>query len=335
MSRGFLLIDANNIGNAAQNTQVLKAAGEETQAIYGTLRAIRMAAMAYPQLVPLVLWDGISWRTAAFPEYKANREKDASKPLKDYEIRQQRNREEYRRQKKHIMRGLKLLGVRQMLAHNLEADDLAGMLVSRYAPQGKKVLMISGDQDWLQLVGPGVGWFDPVQDKRVTITNFSDKVGYSRTVKNKETGAEHQEWRGCPSPAAYLDVKCLMGDSGDNIPGVGGIGEKGAHELLIQFGSVAEFMNRANLEALALPKKVADFAASEEKWGIYLRNRMLMDLRSKHIPAPVNLKITHEPINGEAFNDFCDEFAFHSIQRDYAAWLEPFTSVNFDTRSAA
>jgi 5'-3' exonuclease len=335
MSKGFLLIDGNNIGNAAQNSKVLKVGDTEVQSVYHSLRAIRAAVAAYPALTPIVLWDGRSWRHGRFPEYKANREKDTDKPLKDYEIKQQHNRDTWKAMKKHVIRGLKLIGVRQMMALNLEADDLVGILVNRYAPQGKKILMITGDQDWLQLVRPGVGWFDPIQDKRITAMNFSEKVGYSKTVKNKELGTEHEEWRGCPSPAAYLDVKCLMGDTGDNIPGVGGIGEKGAYELVLQFGSVANFFNQANLEGVKLPKKLSDFATDETKIARFQLNQVLMDLSHKEIPAPIDLKVTHQAPDDEAFSTFCEEFMFASILKNLPAWLEPFGSVNSDLPARA
>lgn len=303
MKNGFIVIDGNNIAYAANATRKLHAGALETQGIYGFLRAVRAAIAAYPMLKPIVLWDGRSWRYEAFPGYKAKREKPPETKSKQLMAD---NRQSMKEQKPYIRRGLLSLGVTQMVALNLEADDLAGILVRRFQPQGKKILLLSGDKDWIQLVGPGVGWMDPINDIRITTSSIEEKLG----VKTA------RQW---------LDVKALMGDSSDEIPGVGGIGDKGAKELVTSFGSVASFLNQAMDGSLPeLPKKFRDFAESPEKQEIFYRNLKLMDLSSPEIPAPLGLKVEKGELALDDFAGLCEELIFHSIVSNLNNWCEPF-----------
>jgi len=303
MKNGYIVIDGNNIAFAANSTRKLHAGMLETQGVYGFLRAIRAAVMAYPMLKPILLWDGRSWRYDAFPAYKAKREKP---PETKSEQAMADNRASMREQKPFIRRALLSLGVTQMVALNLEADDLAGILTRRYPPQGKKVLLLSGDKDWIQLIGKGVGWMDPINDLRITVSTLEEKLG----VK---------------TPRQWLEVKALMGDSSDEIPGVGGIGDKGAKELIATYGSVTSFLNQAMDGSLPdLPKKFRDFAESPEKQEIFHRNMKLMDLASPEIPAPLGLKIEKGALNIDAFAGLCEELAFNSIISNLNAWTEPF-----------
>lgn len=310
MTRGYLLIDGSNIGYAAAAKTELKVGEQHTGAIYGMLRTIRPMIATFSMLAPIVLWDGASWRKKFFAEYKSNRDTDA--PRNKSQEAQQQLRAIYRTQVPLIRRGLELLAVPQMVSLNLEADDLAGILVRRYAPQGKKIMLISADKDWVQLVQPGVGWRDPF-------------AGHNSGRIPKITNDTMKDILGVKSGKEWLQVKALMGDSSDEIPGVGGIGDKGAIELVNTYGSVGDFLNRTIDSTMPkLPKKFADFANSAEKQDIYKRNLRLMDLNSPEIPAPIQLKINKGAYNEEAFSEFCNELAFRSIASDLVNWCEPF-----------
>lgn len=316
--RGYLLIDGNSVAYAATAVQKLHVGAMEVQGIYGMLRTIRQIMLTYPQLAPVVLWDGVSWRTEQFKEYKASRDQEGTdeKPLTKAQLEQRQIRESLKVQKKHIMTGLKLLGVTQMRAQNLEADDLAGMLIQRYQPLGKKIMMISGDADWIQLVGPGTGWRDHRNDKRVTLSTIKAVLGVD-------------------TPQQWLEVKALMGDKSDEVPGVGGIGEKGAVELINTYGSVISFFNQVmdgTVNPASLHKKFRDLAEDPEKQAIFTRNMRLMDLRSPLIPKPIDLRITSADLNILAFDQFCRILCFQSFLTDLPGWCEPF---NYKSRSAA
>lgn len=303
MSAGLLLIDVLNLTHAANNNKPLFVGEQPTQAIYGFLRSLRLALEVFPQLTPICLHDGRSWRHGVFEGYKASRKKP---PTTAAELKIVALRDQIKPQMPFIRRALNQLAVRQINALNLEADDLAALLVRRAAAKDHKIILLTADRDWIQLVGPRVTWFDPIRDVRISLGTLEERLG----VK---------------SPRAYLEVKALMGDPSDDIGGVGGIGEKGAKELVNSFGSVNEFLNRAALEPdLKLPKKFADLADSNDKQDIFLRNLRLMDLNHASVPAPVDLRVDAGCFDPDGFADLCDELLFASIQRDLDHWLEPF-----------
>ncbi len=305
MKHGYLLIDGNNIAYAANSTRKLLAGEQETQGVYGFLRAVRATISAYPMLTPIVMWDGRSWRYEAFSGYKSKRNKE---PESKSELLMAENRASLTTQKPFIRRGLLSLGVAQMVALNLEADDLAGITVRRFQPKGKKILLISGDKDWIQLVGPGVGWMDPINDLRITVSSLKEKLGVE-------------------TPRQWLEVKALMGDTSDEIPGVGGIGEKGAKELITTYGSVTSFINQVSdgsIYTADLHKKFRDLAEDFDKQQIFHRNMKLMDLASPEIPAPLGLKVEKGGLNTDQFAGLCEELMFKSIMSNLNSWCEPF-----------
>lgn len=303
---GYCLIDGNNVGFAAQSANRLSVGGQDTQAIYGVLRTIRQIAMTHAMLTPIVLWDGVTWRKSVYADYKANREKEATS-AHDHQVKAMRA--SYRSQRPHITRGLRHLAVPQMIAMNLEADDLAGMLVKKARADKKKVILISGDKDWLQLVGPGVSWHDPIRDKRVNLGNFQEQTGYA-------------------NPRQFLEGKALQGDASDNIPGVGGIGEKGAQAILAKWGSVTALMNmwiENELRDEKLPAKLVNFLNHDGPGpAAFVRNLRLMDLSGAHMPKPYGLKLDKGSFDKDAFAELCGEFAFKSILTDFNTWIEPF-----------
>lgn len=307
--KGYILIDGNSLSYAAAATRVLSVGAQQTHIVYGVLRTVRAIAGTYPALIPIVLWDGASWRKDFFAEYKSSRDAEATeeKPLTKAQIELQKCRDAVKDQKKLLMEGLKLIGVTQMRAQNLEADDLAGLLVRRWKGNGNKIALITGDEDWLQLLDEGVFWRDHRSDKRVSLSTLKEKKGV-------ENGRQ------------WLECKALMGDTSDEVPGVGGIGEKGAVELVRTYGSVASFINQmidGTIDPKSLPKKFRDFGQSEEKQAAFMRNMRLMDLNSTHIPPAADMRVWRQPIDRPKFERFCKALCFQSILTDMEGWLEP------------
>jgi len=185
---GMTLIDGMSIAHAANSTKPLSVGDQPTHAIYGFLRTLRTAAFTYAQLTPVVLWDGASWRHTLFPDYKSSRNKP---PETKYEVAQAENKALLKSQKAYIRKALKHLGVRQIAAFNLEADDPAGLIVRKNAGR-QRIMLISGDKDWIQLVGQGVTWYDPIRDLHIS----------ERTIEAK---------LGVKSPKVWLECKALMG----------------------------------------------------------------------------------------------------------------------------
>lgn len=309
----YLLIDGNNITHAAQSAKKLTVGNIEVQAIFGFIRTMHKMMRVYPLMKPIVLWDGASWRKMHAPEYKENREANHTKAYEKAQV----ERKAAKNQIPAIKKGLTLLGIDQVKASNMEADDLAAILGDKFTKRGDRVLLVSGDKDWIQLVTPTMGWFDPIQDRK--IFKAADCEG---AIKIKVDNFRQ-----------FLEIKALMGDIGDNIAGVGGIGEKGAQHFIDVFGSWANFSNMAMDGTWAIAfnevepryrKVFQTLVDDENKRLLFSRNMHLMDLRTPARPAPVNLVVTRGEPDRARFETFCQRLVFLSFLKDLDAWLTVF-----------
>lgn len=337
-----IIVDANSIGWACQHSTKLSVDGQQTQAIFGFVKTMRQLRMNYPEASILVLWDGkAEFRYDLYPGYKADRHSTD---------KQKAESEAYHSQVPHIQRAVTALGISQVRVSDLEADDLAGVFVKRFmSKEGNTVLLITGDQDWAQLVREGVTWRDPREDDRIiTIHNFFEKTGYK-------------------TPLAFLEGKCLHGDSSDKITGVGGIGEGTAPLLLAEHGSIRNFIKKCE-EGTYVPKTKAERSLwkgtspyTKEEWEaqfIYIENPELSDVENEKarkkalkqhkdnyigqgrnlfkrnlalmqllIPREIDkskLVVTKGAFDREQFADLCGEFAFMSILKSLDNFLQPF-----------
>ncbi len=320
MGKKYLIIDGNSIGYAAHHATKLSVGEIETQAIFGFLNSMRDLRLEYPDYQPIVLWDGrATWRFELHPKYKSNRDNDPKKAA---------IKEAYVKQRPYIFRALKYLGVRQMTVRTHEADDMAGYLVEKLsANPDNEIVMISGDQDWIQLLRKNVTWRDIRNESRVvTLSNLMDKTGYA-------------------TPYAFLEGKCLQGDTSDCISGVGGIGETGAPEFLAQFGSVRNFWRKCDSGEFK-PTKKAHISLwkgyskyTKEEWAetftgdksdekalkkhmdewegqgrsIFMRNFRMMQLLRVTPPEKEEVQVVNGNFDIEAFKELCEELAFNSI----------------------
>ena len=295
---GNLSVDGNSIGHAKHNATKLTVGEMETQAIFGVVKSVHALAKNHPGWNMAVLWDGkAQWRKEICPEYKENR--------KATDEKQAAHKESYKKQSPFVRKALQLMGVRQMLVTLAEADDMAGLMTKKLAKAGQRVKLITGDKDWLQMVQSGVVWLDPIRDRECNMSNFFEFTGYR-------------------TPEQFLDGKALMGDSSDNISGVGGIGEKGAPEFIAEFGSVAEFYRQVE-SGIFVPKKKAHIRlASPEGRAVFERNRKVMNLLDVPTPPKEDVSVIAPTYNRDAFRALCEKLAFHSILREFDAFLEPF-----------
>lgn len=316
MSKRIMLIDGNSIGHQANNMPALSVGEQQTQAIYGYLKIMQRMFRQYRNIQAVVLWDGMGWRKSVFNEYKENRNKKETKN----EILSLERKKAFNTQRPYIQQATKFLGFPQMVAQNMEADDLAAILANRYKAQGYNILLVTGDQDWLQLVDKNVTWRDQIRNITVTTSNFEEVTGVS-------------------SVRQFVEKKALMGDAGDGIPGVGGIGEKYAKEFLATYGSFADFTQRValdkSIDPASLPKRYRDLIEDEDKAFKFRRNMTLVDLNTPLRPKPENLMTTPGTFDLQAFEDLCTKFLFNSILKDMDAWLEPFPHYQRAVRMAA
>jgi 5'-3' exonuclease len=136
----------------------------------------------------------------------------------------------------------------------VEADDIAAYIVSQKSKLSTDdIWLISSDRDWDLLVQPGVSRFSYVTRKEVTIDNWND----------------HYEF----NPEDYISIKCLTGDSGDNVAGVPGIGPKRAVSLVAEYGSTYDI-----IASIPLPGKYKYIQELNQCRDLLLLNYQLMDL---------------------------------------------------------
>jgi 5'-3' exonuclease len=295
---GFIIVDGNSLGHAHHRSTKLTVGNFETQAIFGFVKAIRNLKLAHPNRHMIVLWDGkAKFRYDLMPDYKANR--------KAMTAEEKVAKDAYKAQVPYIQGILAALGVDQRLNFDLEADDLAGYITPTLAA-AKPVLLVTGDGDWLQMVGHNVTWHDPRYEGRtVTEENFFHYTGYH-------------------TPAAFLQGKALRGDSSDNISGVGGVGEVGAAELLAEWGSMGKFY-AAVKDGSYVPKgKKLTKLATEESRDIFLRNLKLMNLLKAPKPDKAMEKSFPTNFNSEVVLKAFQKLSFISILKDFANFISVF-----------
>jgi len=160
-----------------------------------------------------------SYRKNIYPFYKQNR-KDK------YDQQTDEERLEFELFFEDFTQTLELLAERYPVLRfqGVEADDIAAYVVSKKRQlKVNEIWLISSDKDWDLLVKPEVSRFSYVTRKEVTWENWNDYYSFE--------------------PEQYISIKCLMGDSGDNIPGVPGVGPKRAQQLVEEYGTAWDIIN--------------------------------------------------------------------------------------------
>ncbi|MCM1253599.1 MAG: DNA polymerase I [Clostridium sp.] len=223
MSQKLVLIDGHSILNRAfyglpdlSNSQ-----GVHTNAVYGFLNIMfKILEEEKPDFL-IVAFDvhAPTFRHEIYKEYKGTR-----KPMP----------EELRQQVPLMKKMLQAMGICTMEKAGLEADDIMGTLAKRAEAAGIEVSLVSGDRDLLQIATEHIKIRIPkTKGGKTEIEDY-----YAADVKEKYQ----------VTPLQFIDLKALMGDTADNIPGVPKVGEKTATELMVQFGSLENIY--ANLDSI-------------------------------------------------------------------------------------
>ncbi|SES75893.1 DNA polymerase I [Anaerobranca gottschalkii] len=197
--------------------------GEYTNGLYGfTTMLFKVIEEEKPDYIAVALDKGKkNFRHETFPEYKGHRPKMPVELIGQFKL---------------LKEMLELMKINYFELDNYEADDIIGTFAQRAKEQGYYTLIVSGDRDVLQLVDQNV-------DVMLTKKGISQTIKYDEKSLEKEFGI---------SSKMLIDVKALMGDTSDNIPGVKGVGEKTALKLIQTFGSLTEVYN--NLDKAGGPK---------------------------------------------------------------------------------
>ncbi len=209
----ILLIDGNSILNRAfygiKNLSTKD--GRHTNAVYGFMTIfLKQIQSEQPDYVAVAFdLPGGTFRNGMYSEYKANRK---GMP------------EDLAEQLPYTKDLLDHLGYRIVTCPNYEADDILGTLSRKASEEGIRCLILTGDRDSLQLV-----------DGNTAVLYPSTSAGRTETVLMDEEAVKEKYG---VTPTEFIDVKALMGDSSDNVPGVQGVGEKTATALIQKFGDI-------------------------------------------------------------------------------------------------
>src|SRR4030081_583560 len=196
--------------------------GENTSASWGIANFLqRLITKHQPEYLGWVHDSGLSFRHERYPAYKATREKLTEELQSDFDRGMDR-----------ICEILDAYRIPILSLPGYEADDVIGTLVAKSVKAGVSVVVISGDKDFQQLVKPGVWLLNPgrggpasVEEQWVSVENGAERLGVP--------------------PAHVTDYLALVGDSSDNVPGVKGIGDKTASELVNQYGDLEAILTAA------------------------------------------------------------------------------------------
>jgi len=236
------------------------ARGENTSAAWGAVNfLLRLEEKYRPDYLAWVLDAGTSFREQRYPEYKSTREKLDEELQADFDRSVDRTRQ--------LLEAFRVAAVE---VPGYEADDVIGTLATQAVARGLDAVIVSGDKDFYQLIGPHVALLNPgrggpgaVDETWVDETNAAERLGVA--------------------PAQVADFLALVGDASDNVPGVKGIGEKGAQKLLAEFGDLETLLARAG----EVPAKRAREALLEQAGEA----RLSRELVTIHRDVPVELDL--------------------------------------------
>src|SRR5690348_12691639 len=242
--------------------------GENTSASWGIATFLRLLMTNHhPEYVGWVHDSGLSFRHERYPAYKATREKLTEELQSDFDRGMER-----------IRQILEASHIPILTLKGYEADDVIGTLARQGVEQGVNVVVVSGDKDFQQLVRPGVWLLNPgrggpasVEESWVSVENGSERLGVP--------------------PAHVVDFLAMVGDSSDNVPGVKGIGEKTAQELVSSFGTIENILANAHTLTKKRPREALETYRAEallSKELVTIRDDlpMKLDLESLRIQTP-------------------------------------------------
>ncbi|MBI5670465.1 MAG: DNA polymerase I [Chloroflexi bacterium] len=210
----FYIVDGHGIAyrqyHALQVSAFSTSQGEPTNATYGFARTLLdILQKDKPDYLAVSFDMGLSGRETLYGEYKGTREKMP---------------DDLSRQIERIYQLVQAFNIPILAYEGYEADDIIGTVAAQADPQNIDVRIVTGDRDMLQLL-----------NDHVTVKLFFPQKGVSDVIYDV---ARFREEYGGLEPHQLVDLKALMGDSSDNIPGVDGIGKTGALKLIQTYGSI-------------------------------------------------------------------------------------------------
>ncbi len=286
--------------------------GENTSAAWGIVNFVnRMLELHKPEYVGWVHDSGLSFRHEKYPAYKATREKLSDELQHDFDRGMER-----------ICELLDAYRIKVLACPGYEADDVIGTLAQQGVEQKVNVVVVSGDKDFQQLVRPGIWLLNPGR-------------GGASAVEEQWVGMENASERLGVPPNRVTDYLALVGDSSDNVPGVKGIGDKTARELVEIYGDLEAIIAAAP----SLTKKRPREALMEHE----AEARLSKELVTIRYDLPVSLELDTLAVvtpDHTRLKDLFVELEFHGLAKEHAGFatstpeaaaLEPTAYVTVDT----
>jgi DNA polymerase I len=251
--------------------------GAPVQAVFSFCRMIKHWIDKFRPIHVVLVWDskGKTLRHEIYADYKATRQ---APPSDLYD------------QKQRIMNFADIVGIRQLIKDGIEADDLMYSLAQELKNSTYKTVLITSDKDLLQALSAYIFVYDPFKDTIIDPTSFQETMGF---------------------PVSQLAFyHALVGDSSDNIPGVHGIGKKGAADLVAHYQSLIDLYN--NIHTVK-PDRVRN-ALIAHKDDAFL-SEQLFTLR--YVPTNIALSDTiFDSKNWSKAGNFFTSLNFKSLLKD-------------------
>ncbi len=253
--------------------------GEPVQAVYGFIRMIKKLMNTFNPAYMTVVWDapGKTTRHEMFADYKATRQAPPS------DLFEQKNR---------IRDFAELIDLHELEVPGIEADDLMFSLAQEVKKKGFDVVVITSDKDMGQMIDEHTLIYDSFKDMLYDAHSFKEKMGV---------------------PVEKLPFYfALLGDSSDNIPGVRGIGQKGAAELVNQFDSLEQLY-----EQLDAAKPRMRTALEKNKENAFLSRDLFL---LQYHPCSVDTQeMAFDADDWQKARELFQELNFKSLLKDMAA----------------
>lgn len=263
--------------------------GQPTGAIFGFSNMLtKLIAEQEPDLMALAFDKSRhTFRTERYADYKGTRDKTPEELLSQFPL---------------LREFAANMGIPFLEKDNYEADDIIGTLATQAAAEGYDVRVVTGDRDALQLVRPNL---------RVLLT----KKGISE-LKDYDTAAFEEEYGF--EPLKLIDLKGLMGDTSDNIPGIPGIGPKTASKLLLAYGSVENVLAHVeDVSGKKLKERLMEYADQA---------RLSKELATIELHVPeiefVEAGYRIQP-DMEKMQAFCDAHELRAVWRNFERLYGP------------
>ncbi len=277
----IVLVDGNNLlyrsyfataysGNLMKNSK-----GLATNALYGFLNMINKIIEEEKPLYMMIAFDkGKTFRHEKYLEYKGTRDATPDDLIMQFP---------------YSRRLCEAMGITHLEIDNYEADDIIGTFAKMVEKENLEALIVSSDKDLLQLISPNV---------KMKLLKTHDYIMMDEEEFKRTYGID---------PIRMIDLKALMGDASDNIPGVHGIGEKTAIKLLQEYHSLDNLYNNVD----KIKNKMGD-KLREDKDKAYLSYELATIYRD--VPIDTNLEsIKYRGVNLGEYKKLLQELEFNSI----------------------